>query len=97
LRFVVSIARLESPVAVVVEIDVFRLAPAAVPLEDQPPLLADADRMKTRQLEAAGLRPRLLSAPFSDAYGRVALRPLRRSPAGPRSGQLGIDFQESSK
>jgi hypothetical protein len=42
--------RLASPVGVVVEIDALRLASAALPLEDQPPLLVDADRMKRRQI-----------------------------------------------
>jgi hypothetical protein len=35
---------------VVVEIDVCCLTPAAVPFENEPPLLVDADRVKFRQL-----------------------------------------------
>src|SRR4051794_15288926 len=52
LRFVVSMVRLASPVAMVVEIDAGGFAAAAVPREDQPPLLVDADRMEPRQIAA---------------------------------------------
>src|SRR5215470_1564515 len=50
LRFVISMVRLASPVAVVVQIDAFRLASAAVPSEDQPPLPVDPDRVEPRQI-----------------------------------------------
>ena len=43
---------LASPIAVVVQIEVRRFTPTAIPLEDEPPLLADADRMEFRQLAA---------------------------------------------
>jgi len=52
LRFAVSVVRLASPVAVVVQIDAFRFASAAVPSEHQPPLLVDADRMEPHQSAA---------------------------------------------
>jgi hypothetical protein len=37
---------------VVVEIDACRFTSAAIPFEDEPPLLVDADRMKVGQLAA---------------------------------------------
>jgi hypothetical protein len=37
---------------VVIEIDVRRFAPLAIPAEDQQPLLVDADRMETREIAA---------------------------------------------
>src|SRR5258708_2929278 len=64
LRFVVSMVA--SSVAVVVEIDTFCLASAAVPPEDQPPLAVDADRVEPCQIAAqlleviAGRRPQVL-------------------------------------
>src|SRR5437660_4263265 len=65
LRFVVSMVRLIY-IAVVVEIDAFCLASAAVPMEDQPPLAVDADRVEPRQIAAqlleviAGRHPQVL-------------------------------------
>src|SRR3546814_5232195 len=47
-----SSAWITSPVAVGIEIDAGRLAAAAVPLEDQPPLLVDSDRMMPGQIAA---------------------------------------------
>jgi hypothetical protein len=35
---------------VIVEIDAFCLAAAAVPLEDQPPLIVDADRVESSRM-----------------------------------------------
>jgi hypothetical protein len=52
LRFVISMVCLASPIAVVVQIDALRLAPAAVPSEDQPPLLIDANRMEPHPIAA---------------------------------------------
>src|SRR5947209_7192830 len=52
LRFVVSMGRLASPVAMVVQIDALRLTSAAIPPENQPPLLVDADRTKSCQIAA---------------------------------------------
>lgn len=39
-------------IRVVIEIDVRRFAPLAIPAKDQPPLLVDADRMQPRQIAA---------------------------------------------
>src|SRR5579872_2899257 len=55
LRFVIRLVRLDSPVAMVIEIDTFRLALAAVPSKDQPPSLVDADRVALRQSAAQPL------------------------------------------
>src|SRR5208337_4639069 len=52
LRFVISMVRLASSVAVVVEIDAVGFATAAIPSEDQPTLLVDADRMEAFQIAA---------------------------------------------
>jgi hypothetical protein len=41
---------LASIVAVIVQIYVFRLAPAAVPPKNQPPALVDADRMEAVEM-----------------------------------------------
>jgi hypothetical protein len=40
----------------VIEIDIRRFAPVAVPFEDESPLLVDADRMKIDQLAAQFLK-----------------------------------------
>jgi hypothetical protein len=50
----------------VVQIDARRFTPAAIPLEDEPPLLVDADRMEARQIAmhffevVAGRHPQVL-------------------------------------
>src|SRR5581483_12114249 len=67
LRFVISMVA--SPIAMVVEIEVFRFAPAAVPPKHQPPSLIDANRVK-----AVEMAPQLLEM----VTGRRSQIPVRR-------------------
>ena len=52
LAYASSSTWLTSPITMVVQIDACRFTPAAVPLEDEPPLLVEADRWKPFKITA---------------------------------------------